>query len=145
DRLGVDDGIADLAGLLGHQSPPDGIALGPEVRALVVEAQRLAVDHDAQRHAIAPRTDPAVGQRRARVDRHRVDLRWIADAVRALVQQVAQQDAAVEPRAADQEVLGGPFARLVLPPGLAQPFAIGLEAARGDDAGPRLDALVAQP
>src|SRR5256885_71582 len=49
--LGVDDGPGGLARLLGHQAAPDGIALGPEVLALVIEALGLAVDHHAQRDA----------------------------------------------------------------------------------------------
>ena len=38
DRFGVDDRIGDLPRLLRHQPAPDGVALGPGVLALVVEA-----------------------------------------------------------------------------------------------------------
>lgn len=70
-------------------------------------------------------------------------LRRIADAVGAGIQHEFQQDAHVVAGAPDQEVVGRPFAALVLAPGLAQPFAVGFETARGQHAGPRLDAFIA--
>src|SRR6185437_3618373 len=120
---------------------PDGIALGPEVFALVVEALGVAVEHHAQRHAVDAGADAAVVHWRARVDGHAVRLRRIADDVGAGIHHEFQQHALVEARAADQKIVGRPFAALVLAPGLPQPFAVGLEAAGGQYAGARLDAL----
>src|SRR6266567_2282815 len=51
-RLGVDDRIADLVWLPGNKAPPDRVALGPEILALVVEALRALVDDDPERYAI---------------------------------------------------------------------------------------------
>ena len=79
DRLRVDDRVADLPRLQRDEPAPDRVALRPEVLALVVEALRVAVDHDAERHAIHARADAAVVQRRARVDRHAMALRRVAD------------------------------------------------------------------
>src|SRR5207247_886296 len=121
DGLAVDDRIAGLPGLLRDQPAPDGVALGPEVLALVVEALGVAIHHDAKRHAIDARADAAVVQRRTRVDGDAVRLRRITDGVGASVDHVPQQHALVKARAADQEVVGGPFAAFVLAPGLAQP------------------------
>ena len=90
DRFGVDDRIGDLLRLLRHQPAPDGVALRPGVLALVVEALRVAVDHDAEHHAVEPRGDAAVELGRARVDRHRMALRRIADRLDAGVEQHAQ-------------------------------------------------------
>src|SRR5439155_1103586 len=79
DRLRIDDRVGDLAGLLGHEAAPDGVALGPEIFSLVVEARAVAVHHDAERHRIDPRDDAAVELRRASVDRDRVALPRVAD------------------------------------------------------------------
>jgi hypothetical protein len=128
---------ADLSGLLRDQPAPDRVALRPEVLALVVEALRVAVDDDAERDAVDARADPAVVERCARIDRNHVGLRRVADHVGADIDQVAQQDAGVESRAADQEVVGRPLALIVLPPRLAQPRAVALEAAGGEHAGAR--------
>ena len=54
---------------------PDGVALRPEVLALVVEALGMFVDDDAERQAVEPRHDAAVELRRARIDGDRVALR----------------------------------------------------------------------
>jgi hypothetical protein len=70
-------------------------------------------------------TDAAVVQRRARVNGHHVRLGRVADACRHLAPSGRlQQRALVKARAADQKVVGRPFAALVLAPGLAQPFAM---------------------
>jgi hypothetical protein len=146
DGLAVDDRVADLPRLLRHEAAPDRVALGPEVLALVVEAPGFAVDHHAQRDAVDARADATVVQRSACVDGDHVGLRRIADPVGAVViQQVLEQHALVEARAADQEVVGRPFAAFVLPPGLAQPGDVGLEAAGGQHAGACLDALALHP
>ena len=70
-------------------------------------------------------------------------LRRIADRIGAGLDHGLEQHALVEARAADQEVVGRPFAALVLAPGLAQPFAVRLEAAGGQHAASGLDALAA--
>ena len=54
---------------------------------------------------------------------------------------MAQQHTGVEAGAPDEEVVHRPLAALVLPPGLAQPFAVRLKAASGQHAGAGGDAL----
>ena len=141
DRLGVDQRIANLRRLLRDEPSPDRISLRPEVLALVVETLRVAIDDDAERHAVDARADAAVVQGCPRVDRHGVALRRIADRIGAGADQRFEQNAPVETGAADQEVVGGPFAGLVSPPRFAQPLAIGFEPPGGDHACARLDAL----
>ena len=72
-------------------------------------------------------------------------LRRVANAVGALRDQIAQEHAHVEARAAYGKVVGRPFAGFVLAPGLAQPLAVGLEAAAGHHTGPGRYALLAHP
>ena len=127
--------------MLGHQPAPDGVALGPEVFALVIKALGLLVHHNAQRHAVHTRANAAVIQRRARVNRHTVALVRRADGVCALRHQILEQHAHVEAGAANRKVVGRPLTGLVLAPGLTQPFAVGLETTAGHHAGARLDAL----
>ncbi len=67
-------------------------------------------------------------------------LRRVADRIRAGVEHGLEQDALVEARAADEEIVGGPLATLVLSPRFAQPFAVGFEAARRQHATARLEA-----
>ena len=126
-HAGVEDDVGDLAGLRRDQPAPDCIALRPDVLALVIEALRIPVDDDAEHHRVMARDDAAVEFRRARVDRHRMALRGIADFLHALAEQHFQDRSAVIGRAADQEIVGG------LAPILLQPFDIGLEAAGGGD------------
>jgi hypothetical protein len=127
--------------LQSHQPAPDGIALGPEVLAFVVEAHRLAIEHDTERDAVDPGHDTAVVQRRASVDRHAMRLRRVANDIGAGVDHLLEQHALVEPGAADQEIVSGPFAALVAAPGLAHPLAVRLEAAAGQHAAFRFDPL----
>ena len=141
DGFGVDDRITDLSRLLRNEAAPDGITLRPEIFALVVETFGIAIEHDAQRDAIHARADAAVVQRRARVDGHAMRLRDIADHVGAGIHHEFEQHAHIETRAANQKIVGGPFSGLVLPPGFAQPFTIGFEAAGGHHAGAGLDAF----
>ena len=56
-----------------------------------------------------------------------------------------EHHAAVEAGAANRKVVGRPFTAFVLPPGLAQPFAVGLEAASRQHAGFGGDALRTHP
>ena len=144
--LAVDDRITNLPRLLRHQAAPDGVALGPEVFALVVEAFAVAVDHHAQRHAVDARADAAVVQRRARVNGHHVGLRGVANAVGAVVvEQVFEQHALcckAVPRI--RKLSGRPLAALVLAPGFAQPFAVRFKAACGQHAAFGGDALALQ-
>src|SRR5207247_4464768 len=46
DDFRIDDGIGDLIGLLGDQTSPDGIALGPKIFSLIVETVAVPVDDD---------------------------------------------------------------------------------------------------
>ena len=124
-RLSIDDHMADLARLLRHQPAPDGVALGPEILPLVIEALALLVDHDAERHAVDAGDDAAVEPGRAPVDRDGVALRRIADLAGAAIQQRAQQQALIVGRAADDEIV-----RHVAPV-LLQPGDVRLEPARG--------------
>src|SRR5438874_2160150 len=68
DRLRIDDDVSDLAGLLGNEPAPDGVSLGPEVLSLVVEADRVLVDDDAEGDGVDARDDPAVELGSAAVD-----------------------------------------------------------------------------
>ena len=82
-HLRVDDGPRDLTGLLGDETPPDSVALGPQIFAFVVEALAVLIHHNAERHRIQARDDAAVELRRAAVDGHRVALASIANRFRA--------------------------------------------------------------
>src|SRR6185312_16535745 len=93
DRLGVDDRVRDLARLARDEAAPDGVALGPEILALIVKALALLVYHHAQRNAVDARADAAVIQRRAGIDRDHVRLGRVTDAIGAGVEQAAQQHA----------------------------------------------------
>src|SRR5665213_1562394 len=125
ERFRVDDGVGDLVRLLRHQAAPDGVALRPGFLALVVKTLRVAVDHDAEHDAVEPGGDAAVELGRARVDRHRMALRRIADRHDVGGVQHAQHIAAVIGRAANEEIVGGGT------PVFLQPFDIGFEAAAG--------------
>ena len=72
---------------------PDGVALRPEVFALVVEALGMLVDDDPEREAIEPRDDAAVELRRTRIDGDRVALARVADRLRAGVEHQPQKRA----------------------------------------------------
>lgn len=146
DGFAVNDGPSDLPGLVGNQSSPDGIALRPEIFAFVVEALGIAVHHDAQRDAINACADAAVVERCARIDGDHVRLGGIAQGVgMMIVDHVAQQYAAVVGGAADEKVVRGPFAAFVLPPGVTQPFAVGLKTAGREYAGFGGDAFAVAP
>ena len=128
------------SGLPGHEPPPDGVALGPEVLALVVEPLCSRVDHDAERDAVHAGHDAAVEAGGAAIDRHGMALGRIARGAGAAVHQRAQDASGVVRRAPDQEVVGRRAPRRL------QPVEIGLEAAgrRHEGAGAdRLDASVA--
>jgi len=71
-----------------------------------------------------------------------VGLGRIAYRISSGLQHELQQRAVVEARAADEEVVRRPFAVGVLPPGLAQPVPVGLEAPRGQHAGSGLETLL---
>ena len=135
----VNDRVTALAGLLCHQPTPNGVALGPEVFAFVVEALAILIDDDAQRNAVHPGANTAVVQRRTRIHGHRVTLGWITDRVRTLCDEVFEQNTHVETRAADRKVVGRPVAGFVLSPGLSQPFPIGFKTATGNHASLGMD------
>src|SRR5690606_3873205 len=111
--------------------------------AFIVEASRIAIDDNAQRYAIDSRTDSAVIQGRAGINGNRVRVCRIAVGRGARFKQEFKLHAHVVTGAAYQEIVGGPFAGLVLAPCLAQPFAVRFEAAAGHHTGARFDALVA--
>ena len=70
-------------------------------------------------------------------------LRRIADNVSTGIDHKLEQDALIKAGAANEEVIGWPFATSVLSPGVAQPFAVGFKSTGGEYAGFRLNALVA--
>ena len=83
----------------------------------------MLVDDNAEDHAVKTRDDAAVELGRARVDGHRVALGRIADLVDAGTCQHFQNGAAVEARAANEEVAGRRA------PAFFQPFLVGLKPA----------------
>ena len=131
--FGIGDGVANLPGLLGHQTTPNGIALGPKVFAFVVETLGVFVHHHTQGHTVNPRANAAVIERCTCINGHHVRLCWVANLISALVEQMLEQSALVELGAANQEVVGGVFTLCVLTPSFFQPLQIGLEAACGHD------------
>ena len=114
-----------MIGLSRDKPAPDRVALGPEVEALVVEALRIAVDHDAERHAVDAGADAAVELGRACVDGDVVALGRIADRFRAAIEEHFQHASHVVGCAADQKIVGRG------PPRRAQPVEVRLEAAGG--------------
>ena len=141
NRLGVDHAPSDLPRLERHQPPPDRIALGPEIFALVIETLGKAVDHHPERDCVDARADPAVIKRGTRVNCHHVRLSGIADHVGALPSEIGNDGAHVEPCAADQEVIGRMLAIVVHAPGFAQPLAVRFKTAAGKHAGLGRDPL----
>ena len=127
-RFGIDDGVANLALLASDQAAPNGVALGPKILALVVKTLAMLVDHDAQGHAVQAGGDAPVKQRRAGINGHAMRLGRVANRISPAVEHVLEKHAHVEARAPDQKVVGGPFAPLVLAPGLALPGNVGFIA-----------------
>jgi len=72
-----------------------------------------------------------------------VRLGRVADAVGPGVDHELEQVSTVEARATDQEIICRPFTALVLPPCLAQPFAVGLETAGSQNTCARFEASAA--
>ena len=66
----------------------------------------------------------------------------VANAISTLGQQLLEQDALVKARSTNQKVVRRPFAAVVLSPGFAQPFTVGLKAPRCQHAGFGSDALL---
>ena len=71
-------------------------------------------------------------------------LRGVTDGIGALVDQMTQHHAHIETGATDAEVIGRPFAPLILSPGLALPGEVRLEAAAGQHAGEAFKSLAAR-
>ena len=71
-------------------------------------------------------------------------LRGIADNIGPGVDHKLEQHSLVEAGAADEKVIGGPFTAVILPPGLAQPFAVGFKSAGGEDAAFRHNPFLAR-
>ena len=126
ERLGVDEDVGDLIGLLRHHAAPDGVAHAPEVLAFVVISLPVFVHDDAEGDAVEAGHDAAVELGRTRVDRHHVGLGGVADRFGAVLEQEFEQGARIEGGAADEEVVRGRA------PGLFQPGQVRLEAARRD-------------
>ena len=60
DGFTVDNGVANLPGLLGDQSSPDGVAFGPKIFAFIIKTLSVTVDDYAERNAVHAGTNPAV-------------------------------------------------------------------------------------
>ena len=136
DRLGVDDRIARSGPAAAPPAGPrsrSAWARSPRPRRRSARASRLTTT-PSDTQSMRVQMPPSYSGARASMATH-VRLRRVADRVGAGVDHVLEQHALVEARAADQEVVGRPFAALVLAPGLAQPFAVRLEAAGGQHAG----------
>src|SRR3989442_15527810 len=58
DSFRMENEIRDLIRLLGDQTSPDGIALGPKIFALIIETFGVAVDDNPYRQTIKPRPNP---------------------------------------------------------------------------------------
>ena len=100
-----------------------------------MKAVTILVHNDRKRHTVQPCDDAAIIFRRAPVDGNGVALGGIADAIGALIQHIAQHDAAVIRRATDQKILGR------WPPSPRKPVQIGLKATAGQHKGTRKDAF----
>src|SRR5207302_3951376 len=111
------------------QPSPDGVALGPEVLALVVEALAKFIDGDSERDRVQPRGNAPVESRRPGVERHRVEPFRIARAGGALIEQAGKYSTVVVGRAADDVVVDG------VAPVASQPVAIGLDPTTGHQHG----------
>ncbi len=133
----IENDVGDLVRLRCYESAPDGVALRPDILALVVKTSGVFVDNDAEHHGIVPGDDATVEFRRAGVDRDRMTLLGIADLLHALGEQHLEDRAAIIGCAADQEIIGG------LAPVLFQPFDVGLKTAGGGDQGRGADAYAA--
>src|SRR5690606_30046789 len=108
-----------------------------------IESHSVLIHHDAQGEAVYPRTDAAVIHGGAGINGYAVGLCRIADGIGAGFEQMLEQHAHIEARAPDAEIVRRPFAIFVLPPGFTKPNPDGFEAAAGDYAGTRGNALVA--
>ena len=122
---GIQNGIADLVGLSGNEPSPDGIALRPEILALVIKPLGVTVQDNAERHPVDAAGDAAVIFRGAGIDRHRMALVERTDRLHALIEQAFQHRAGVPRGAAHQKILRR------LAPAFGKPVEIGLEAASG--------------
>ncbi len=127
--LGIGNSVGNLLRALGHQTSPNGVALGPNVLAFVIKAPASAIDHDAKGDGVQARDDSTVEFRRAGVDGHGVTLRRIADRSGALFEQILQHHTLRIGRAANDEVCRG------IAPIFAQPGDVGLKSAGGDHDG----------
>ena len=52
DGFTVDNGVANLPGLLGDQSSPDGVAFGPKIFAFIIKTLSVTVDDYAERNTV---------------------------------------------------------------------------------------------
>ena len=121
--LGVRDRVGNLLRLLGHQTSPNGIALGPNILAFIIKAPACAIDHDAKGDGVQARDDSTVEFRRAGVDRDGVTLSRIANRRGTLLEQIFQHRPLRIWRAANDEVCRR------IAPIFAQPADIGLKTA----------------
>ena len=126
-RRCIENDVPDLIGLRCNQPAPDGVALGPDILAFVIEPVPVLVHYDAEHDAIEPGNDAAVVFRGTRVDCYRVTLRRVADFLYALVQQHRQDGTTIIGRPADKKVLRR------IAPILLQPLYVRLKAAGGGD------------
>src|SRR5262245_16750914 len=88
--LAVEDCVGDLLRSLRDEPAPYCVSLRPDIGSLVGEALPGAIDNDRERDAVETCDDPTVELWRARVDRDRMTLRWIADRGHILIEQRAK-------------------------------------------------------
>ena len=118
----IDDRKRRLVRLLGDQPTPDGIALRPEILALVVKTFARFVDRNPERNRIQPGGDAAVEPRCPSVECHGMEALRIAGGRGTLVEHSGQDPPVVVGRAANHIVVN------CIAPVAAQPIEVRLEA-----------------
>ena len=121
----------------GNKPAPDGIALRPEILALVIEPFSIPIENDAKGDAVNAAGDATVIFWRTGIDRHGMALVKGANRLHPMIQQAFQNGAGVPWCAAYQKIL-----RSLAPP-LRKPVKIGFKAAGSGDHFLRLDHLPA--
>jgi hypothetical protein len=117
----IHNSVRDLLGTLSHQSPPDGISLGPQIFSLVVKAGALVINYYTEGHAIQSGHDASVKLRRAGIDGYGVKLCWVANRSDSLIQEVPQYKPSRIRSASNNKIVGR------ISPVLAKPIDVRLE------------------
>ncbi|MNC48945.1 hypothetical protein D3C75_980910 [compost metagenome] len=131
DGFAINDGIADLAGLLRNQTAPDRIAFRPEILPFIIKTLRLTIEHDPQRNTVDAGANPAVIQRGASINSHAVRLGRVTNHIGPRLHHKLEQHPLIKTGTTDQKVICRPFTCVILPPGLTQPLTVGFKPTRG--------------